>query len=176
MKKALLDTNFVINLVNKDFALHQLAVDYFKYFLDNKITMFLSTIVVGEFCVKGSFDSLPTRSSRLLSYNLPHSKVAGRFANVLYNNNQIREIPGGRKLISNDVKLLAQTSFESIDYFVSSDRPCKSLFTTLATNRLLEFRFVDFSRTLDQNFPPKTSTSTHKQSYLFDFLETPPAT
>lgn len=167
MKKALLDTNFYIYLVNSNSAMHSQAVEHYQYFLNNNISMYLSTVVIGEFCVKGSFDTLPLKSSRILSYNLPHSKLAAQFANVLYSNSQIREISGGRKLIPNDVKLLAQTSFESIDYFVSYDGPCRSFVNNLTANGQSAFSFIDFSRPVASNFKIESPKKANSQISLF---------
>jgi len=54
----LLDTSFLIRLLNPDSELHENAKGYFKYFLDKDIVMKVSTISIAEYCVRGSIDDL----------------------------------------------------------------------------------------------------------------------
>ena len=48
MNSILLDTSFCIRLLKKDDSLHKNAYEYFQYFIENKIEMYLSSIVVSE--------------------------------------------------------------------------------------------------------------------------------
>lgn len=54
----LLDSSFCIILLKSDEDLHQKAVDYFEYFLENGIEMYLSTVVVSEYAVGDNPDNL----------------------------------------------------------------------------------------------------------------------
>ncbi len=58
MNKVLLDTSFCIRLLKHDDEYHENAVEYYKYFLEQKTDMFLSTIVVSEYSVKDDPDNL----------------------------------------------------------------------------------------------------------------------
>lgn len=55
----LLDTSFFIRLLNDEDKLHSNAVGYFKYFLENEITLKVSTITIAEYCVLGKLTDLP---------------------------------------------------------------------------------------------------------------------
>ena len=44
IKSIMLDTSFCIRLLDKNDALHQNALDYFKYFLTEKITVHIRRI------------------------------------------------------------------------------------------------------------------------------------
>ena len=44
-KGVVLDTGFLISLVDKTRPCHDTAKRYYKYFLDNGVTMFLPTVV-----------------------------------------------------------------------------------------------------------------------------------
>ncbi len=46
MNSILLDTSFCIRLLKKDDILHKNAGDYFEYFLEKKVEMYLSSIVI----------------------------------------------------------------------------------------------------------------------------------
>ena len=56
-KSVFCDTGFIIRLLDKTNELHNNAVGYFKYFLENDFIIRLSTIAVAEYCVKGSIGS-----------------------------------------------------------------------------------------------------------------------
>ena len=59
MDSILLDTSFCIRLLKSNDDLHQNAKDYFKHFLEKKIEIFLSSIVVAEYSVKDDPATLP---------------------------------------------------------------------------------------------------------------------
>ena len=54
----LLDCSFCIRLLKRDDEFHQNCVDYFKYFIENTIEMYLSTIVVSEYAVGDNPENL----------------------------------------------------------------------------------------------------------------------
>jgi len=49
IKSIMLDTSFCIRLMDKNDELHQNALDYFKYFLVEKISVHISTIAIAEY-------------------------------------------------------------------------------------------------------------------------------
>lgn len=51
-KIAMLDTSFLIRLLKEDDPLHTSAKSYFRYFLENKFVLFVSTVAVAEYCVR----------------------------------------------------------------------------------------------------------------------------
>lgn len=123
----ILDTSFMIRLLNESQPLHPNALRYFKYFLDKEIPMYFSTVSVAEYCVKGEFDDLPFQNIRILPFNIFHAKEAGKFAKALFDakSKGLMEIPD-RLIIPNDSKIFAQGSYEKdIRYFVTSDSKSK---------------------------------------------------
>ena len=58
IKSVLLDNSFVTRLLKTDDEFHKNTVDYFEYFLNNKIVMYLSTIVISEYAVADNPDNL----------------------------------------------------------------------------------------------------------------------
>lgn len=119
----LLDTNFLIYLINKSSDCHSNAKSYFKFFIDHKIPMYVSTISIAEFCVHGSYSELPLGCIRILPFNAIEAVAAGEYAQILYyarNNNEWK--PEDRKIIPNDTKLFAQVGVNHrIKYFVTGD-------------------------------------------------------
>lgn len=103
----LLDTSYVIRLLKSDDPLNGNAKAWFRELLDRKVPMYLSTIVIAEYCVKGSFEELPLRNVRVLPFNVDHARRAGPFTGSLLS---IRTKGGSeeRHVVLNDVKLMAQ--------------------------------------------------------------------
>jgi len=60
----LLDTSFFIRLLNDEDELHENALSYYKYFLENDIVLKVSTISIAENCVFGHSDSTIQFNSR----------------------------------------------------------------------------------------------------------------
>lgn len=119
----LLDTSFVIRLLKTDDPLHNNAKAWFRWMLENKKPMHLSTISISEYCVKGSFDQLPLRNVRVLPFNWQHAQRSGDFARVLLDHRKDEE----RSVVINDVKLLAQADVEPrISHFLTKDRKIKT--------------------------------------------------
>lgn len=54
----LLDTSFFLRLLTTSDPLSENADGYFRYFLSEGMPMFISTISVAEYCVKGTVDEL----------------------------------------------------------------------------------------------------------------------
>jgi hypothetical protein len=61
-KSVLLDTSFFIRFLNDSDPLYSNADAYFRYFLQNEITMMISTISIAEYCVGGDIHELPIRN------------------------------------------------------------------------------------------------------------------
>ena len=67
IKSIMLDTSFCIRLLDNNDALHQNALDYFKYFLTEKISIHLSTIAVAEYAVGDDPANLPINNFQIES-------------------------------------------------------------------------------------------------------------
>lgn len=119
----LLDTSFLIRLLKADDPLHANAKAYFRYFIENDVEMYISTISIAEYCVKGSFDDLPFQVCRIMPFNIQHAPIAGKYARVIFESaNKDWRKENGRRIIANDTKLFAQGAENpNITYFVTSD-------------------------------------------------------
>jgi predicted nucleic acid-binding protein len=147
----LLDNSFCIRLLKSDDEFHQNAIDYFEYFLDNKIEMYLSTIVVSEYAVGDNPDNLLSLNVfRLLEFDYADAKLAGNFFAVLKSNEEIRESEQ-RKVIINDIKLFAQIQNRQIDAFITKDRKLLKMVDPLKKSHNLKFEFIDLSIDINSN-------------------------
>ena len=118
---------FFIRLLNDDDKLHLNALGYYKYFLENEITLKVSTITIAEYCVLGKLEDLPIANIQILPFNLKEAQRTGEFANAIFAENKISFANlHPRAIIPNDSKLFAQADLDkTIIYFVTSDMRSK---------------------------------------------------
>lgn len=89
--------------MKSDADFHQNAVNYFEYFLENGIEMYLSTIVVSEYAVGDNPDNLLSLNSfRLLEFDYADAKFAGQFLATLRSLGKFSDF-GDRKVVINDI-------------------------------------------------------------------------
>lgn len=141
----ILDTSFLIRLLSASDPLHSNAVGYFKYFLDNNIPMYVSTISIAEYCVDGDQNELPLRNLRIVPFNFQHAPVAGKYAKVLFEAKHNGEIQvDHRRVIPNDVKIFAQADcIADIKYFVTSDSKSSGLISKISEKESISFEHMD---------------------------------
>lgn len=128
----LLDTSFFLRFLNTQERLHRHADGYFRYFLDRSWPMYLSTIVIAEYCVRGRLDELPLRHLRILPFTAQHAQCAGVFRGNLHDERNVTlpEVP--RLLVQNDTKLFAQADQETnITHYLSADERSRKVFARI---------------------------------------------
>jgi len=148
----LLDTSFLIRLLNSNNSLHGNAKEYFQYFLKEHTILKCSTISIAEYCVKGQYDQLPLRNMQVLPFNFNHAVRSGQLMAML---KASKGTPTGteRAVVINDIKLLAQADIENeIDGFVTSDSEGRKLYDALKKNITLSFEYVDIKTPCDEQF------------------------
>jgi predicted nucleic acid-binding protein len=145
MNSVLLDTSFCIRLLKRDDAFHKNAVDYFQYFLGNKIEMFLSAIVIAEYSVKDDISNLPLRTMKIIPFDFIDGKTSGEFHAVLIKNKEsIRGID--RLVVKDDCKLIAQIYNRKIDGYITKDKKSFSqVFAPLQAAKGFSVKLLDLS-------------------------------
>lgn len=151
---ALLDTSFFLRFLNEGDPLFEKADNYYKYFLEQKFDLFISTISIAEYCVGGAVDQLPLKNLLVLPFNINHAQRAGELARVLYEARKTGQLSvNERPIIINDAKLFAQTDSElNISYFVTSDSRSMSLFQTLKNRINLNFSLININIDYTETF------------------------
>lgn len=146
IESVLLDSSFCIGLLKSDADFHQNTVAYFKYFLENDIEMFLSTIVVSEYAVGDDPDHLLSLNSfRLLEFDYADAKFSGQFLASLKALGKFGDF-GERKVVINDIKLFSQIYNRNIDAFVTKDRKSLAkMIVPLSEAHNLNVDFIDLS-------------------------------
>lgn len=153
-KAVLLDTSFFIRFLNETDPLFKNADGYFRFFLQQEITMMISTISVAEYCVGGNVHELPLRNLQIIPFNLDHSKRAGEFARIAFSakRNGIMDVLN-RNIIPNDTKLFAQADSEKpILFYLSSDSESQKVYNALRQVRVLNFQFLDLKSPYNETF------------------------
>ena len=139
----LLDTSFFIRLLNPEDILFGNAKDYYSYFIENDMAMFISTISIAEFCTGGNIDELPLADVRILPFNLNHARRTGEFAGIIFRDKEKLKL-SDRNIIPNDTKLFAQADCEtSIKYYLSSDVESMKIYEILKQKDPPCFQFVN---------------------------------
>jgi len=146
IESVLLDSSFCIRLLKSDADFHQNTVDYFEFFLENKVEMYLSTIVVSEYAVGDNPDNLLSLNAfRLLEFDYADAKFAGQFLATLRSLGKFGDF-GERKVVINDIKLFSQIHNRDIDAYITKDRrSLTKIIEPLSNTYNLKFEFVDLS-------------------------------
>ncbi|MGA2748581.1 MAG: PIN domain-containing protein [Verrucomicrobiota bacterium] len=122
----LLDTSFLITLADKNRAHHETAVQYWRHFLDNQIPIFLSTIVVSEFCAKQEIPPDMLRCCVVLPFNWDDAQRAGKLEWQ-----RLRPAGVERDALKDDIKIIAQAAGVDAEFVITDDaesffRYCKT--------------------------------------------------
>ncbi len=119
MSGFLLDTSFLITLVNPDRSHHEAAKSYYREALLRGVPMYLSTIVASEFQVGQPVHTLPLHQFIVLPFNFDHAVMAGKLYGALLQGG--RDWDGQRGAVKDDVKLIAQAECGAIPFLLTAD-------------------------------------------------------
>jgi len=113
-----LDTGFLISLVDRNRPCHETAKEYYKYFLENEISMLLPTVVASEFALKQPITDLPLRNFRILPFNL-NEATKSAMLNAFYYRKQ--DSVGQRDSVKDDFKIMAQADEQKAGFLITED-------------------------------------------------------
>ena len=151
-KAVLLDTSFFLRFLNDNDPIFKNADGYFRYFLQKKITMMISTISIAEYCVGGDVHELPLRNLQIVPFNLDHSKRTGEFAKIVFQNKGKLKLKE-RNIIPNDTKLFAQADCEkAVEFYLSSDTESNKIYNLLRQETTPKFQFIDLNTPHNETF------------------------
>jgi hypothetical protein len=153
-KSVLLDTSFFLRFLNDSDPLFKNADGYFRYFLQQEISMMISTISIAEYCVGGDVHELPLRNLQIVPFNLDHSRRTGEFAKIAFDAKKKGALQiATRNIIPNDTKLFAQADTEkSIEFYLSSDTESLKIYNLLKQHANPRFQFIDLNVPYSQTF------------------------
>ncbi len=146
MNSVLVDTSFCIRLLKSNDPFHENVKNWFEYFLNQKIDIYLSTIAISEYSVKDDpINLLALQTFKILEFDFEDAGTSGKFTNLILQNSEIREIEK-RSVVINDIKLIAQVHNREIDAYISKDRKSFSkIIENLKKETDLNFIFIDLT-------------------------------
>lgn len=132
-KAVLLDSGFLIRLMNPNEPLHQVALNLFKKYVTSGVICKVSTIALAEYGVKGDLHYLPTRYLQYVPFMYNHAEVASVFMRRVIQVKQERGVViQPRVIIPNDTKMFAQACADAeVFAFVSADAEAKKVYDLL---------------------------------------------
>lgn len=112
----MLDTSYLITLADKSRGNHLAARRYWRHFVESGMPVFLSTIVVSEFCMRQEIHPGILRCCVVLPFNWDHALCAARL-------DGLRMRPPGieRVALKDDIKILAQAAVADAAFVISDD-------------------------------------------------------
>ncbi|MGZ5611986.1 MAG: PIN domain-containing protein [Methylobacter sp.] len=79
----LLDTSFLISLVDLNRPNHNVAAQYYRWLLQQQSPLYFSAIVAAELAIKQPITDFPLKNFRQIPFNIPHAIEAARIWNLL---------------------------------------------------------------------------------------------
>lgn len=118
--------------------------------MQEKIVVHISTIVVAEYAVGDDPQNLPLNNLQIETFDFIDAATAGAFHRELKGNKT--NIAGyNRRIIANDVKILAQIKSREIGAIISKDVESFTKYVTpLINSNLLNVRFIDMNKRLNE--------------------------
>jgi len=113
----MLDTSFLISLLDRNRPHHSVAQQYYKALLERESPLYFSAIVAAEIAIRQPITDLPLKNFRSLPFNTTHSMEVGRIWSLLC------EIGNGDNgaAVKDDVKLIAQALHEKIPFILTEE-------------------------------------------------------
>ena len=144
---AVLDTGFLITLVDAKRAEHEHAKAYYRYFLENGITLYLPTVVASEFGIKQPVTDLPLHNFKVLPFNLAESIRCAELNNTYYRS---KVGSGQRDAVKDDFKIIAQAEEQEAMFLLTEDRNSMSVYCDLLQNESkIDFKVLELSKGFD---------------------------
>ena len=79
----LLDSGFLIRLMNPDETLHPIAMRWFRHFVEQGIVCKVSTIALAEYGVKDDLTHLPMQYLQILPFHYNHAERAAQLMRTI---------------------------------------------------------------------------------------------
>lgn len=139
-KKVVLDTSFLITLTDRGRQHHAHACAYWEHFIARSIRMYIPTIVLSEYNIKGAIPGYVFDACILAPFNQDDAKCAGGLGVLLTQ----RERAGSdspdlhpRVCLKDDIKIIAQAVALSAEWVISDDHKTFHKFAQRAASMML---------------------------------------
>lgn len=112
----MLDTSFLITLAGNQRPHHDAARKYWRHFIEHQSPVYLSTIVVSEFCMRQQIDPQILRCCVVVPFNWDD---ALRAAGLDWK--QLRPPGVERDALKDDIKIIAQAARIDAEFVITDD-------------------------------------------------------
>ena len=116
MRKIILDTSFLITLLDDQRPNHAVALQYYKYCLENGHLLYVSTISISEYCLKGKISELPLENLIILPFNIEDAAKSSEL-----NFKDTLEDGESRTVVKDDYKIIGQAEVKNCDFILTDD-------------------------------------------------------
>ena len=143
VKVVLVDTSFLITLIDKGRANHETAKAYFKFWIDAKVRLYISTVVIAEYNVKGRIADIVMQHLTALPFNYSHAITTADLAakkDLAKKEKTWPQTDKARDAIKDDLKLFAQTHSSGALLFVTDDQRTCKVVDFLRKNETIQFQ------------------------------------
>ena len=113
----MLDTSFLISLVDSNRPNHSVAIQYYKLLIQQQSHLYFSAIVAAEIAIKQPITDFPLKNFQHVPFNIPHSTESARIWNLLGGHDN----GDNRAVVKDDVKIMAQALHEGIPFILTED-------------------------------------------------------
>ena len=134
IRSVLLDTSFLITLLDETRPNHDTAVSYLDCWIASGITLFVSTIVVAEYHVREPIPEEVMRHLRVVPFNLDHAVLTASLVATwrsARNGSATPQTSGPRDAVKDDCKLFAQAHIAESGLLAADDMGMESLVSLL---------------------------------------------
>lgn len=148
---AVLDTGFLITLVDANRGAHEHAKAYYRYFLENGITLYLPTVVASEFFIKQPIEEFKLlHNFKLLPFNFAEAIRCANLNSSYYRN---KTGAGQRDAVKDDFKIIAQAEEQDAMFLLTEDTNSMSVYCDLLRNESkIDFKVIELSKGFDISF------------------------
>ena len=145
---AILDTSYLITLADPTRANHQEARRYWQHFTEEEIPLYLSSIVVSEFCLRQEIPPEILRSCVVLPFNWDDAIEAAALDFT-----RMDRQGESRAALKDDVKIIAQAIVKEAAYVITDDQNSFHRFAEQAIGLgRASFRAIKLSEGFDKAF------------------------
>ncbi len=163
-----LDTSFLITLLDHSRAHYKTADRYWEYFAEQRFPVYLSTIVVSEFCIRQEVPPEILKNCVPLPFNWDDAIKAAKL-----NFSKTAREGESRDALKDDVKIIAQAIVKDAAWIITDDELLYKYAHRLATADNVALRPIKLKDGFDLAFfrppvHPASSIPTTGQPSLFD--------
>lgn len=137
MHKVMLDTGFVIALLDSKRSSHATAKAYYKYCLEKEYPLYISSIAIYEYCIAGKLEEIPLDSITDIAYNTQDGAAS---ENVKFKEHILAGEP--RNQIKDDFKIIGHAMTRGHTVLITDDEKMHTHINNLRQKGIVALRSI----------------------------------